>query len=184
MISIGAGQHLPLSQKKEDKTMISTILSGLALLAVTVNLILTIVEKKRDKKRRAAFETWKQAFSDYIDAEKYNITEQSMKADAVLRDRLDFQKSELLDFKRILGKQDKDISDCFKKLDAILEDMESMKKRLVDLEHGVVPDFEEALAAKNAVDEFSRGLSSILNYDPVEAYRKKQQQEKYGAVDD
>jgi hypothetical protein len=48
------------------------------------------------------------------------------------------------------------------------------------LKDGIVPDYKEALAAKNSVDEFNRGLSAILNFDPMEAARKAREDQKYG----
>lgn len=53
---------------------------------------------------------------------------------------------------------------------------ESVKK----LESGVVPDFEQAKAAANAVNDFNKGISSILGFDPHEAYKRERQKEKNG----
>lgn len=48
--------------------IIAMILSGLALLAAGVSLILIIREKKRNEERSAAFELWKKSFRQYVDA--------------------------------------------------------------------------------------------------------------------
>ena len=47
--------------------IITMILSGLALLAASVSLILTIWEKKRNEERSAAFERYKKTTALYID---------------------------------------------------------------------------------------------------------------------
>lgn len=61
----------------------------------------------------------------------------------------------------------------------IAEDREkatAMDGRVKNLEAGIVPDFEEAKTAVNAVNEFNRGLSSIMGYDPMEAARKRREE--------
>lgn len=47
-----------------------------------------------------------------------------------------------------------------------------LKKRVLDLENGLVPDFEQAKAAVSAVNDFNKGLTSIMGYDPMEAVKK------------
>lgn len=48
-------------------------------------------------------------------------------------------------------------------------------ERLDKLEAGVMPDYEAARQAAEAVDEFNQGLSNILGFDPMEAARKSRQ---------
>ncbi len=48
------------------------------------------------------------------------------------------------------------------------------------LEKGIIPDYQEALAAKNSVDEFNRGLSAIMGYDPMAVARKAREERHYG----
>lgn len=48
-------------------------------------------------------------------------------------------------------------------------------KRLKDLERGVVPDFEKAKAAAEAVNDFNAGISGILGFDPHEVLKKQRQ---------
>ena len=43
--------------------------------------------------------------------------------------------------------------------------------RIKALENGVVPDFEKAKAAANAVNDFNAGITSIMGFDPFEALR-------------
>ena len=55
------------------------------------------------------------------------------------------------------------------------QDIEALEKRCGDrieaLENGVVPDFEKAKAAANAVNDFNAGITSIMGFDPFEALR-------------
>ena len=114
--------------------IITVILSGLALLAATMCLFLTVQEKKRSKEQRAA---------------------------ALVEKAKDYQ--EELRYKA-----------------AVSDEMRKMVKRICDLEKGIVPDFEEAKSAANAVNDFNRGINNILGFDPFEALQKQRQKEAYG----
>lgn len=175
--------------------MITTILSGLALLVVIANLILSIREKKRGEKRNAAFEEWKASARDtilhYIDSEiecvtkKHDVFVEKIQAEMQsIRESVDFWAEDVKRLEDDFNAINRESVRRFEALEgarnAAVEEWTNIEKRLSDLEHGVVPDYSEALAAKNAVDEFSKGLSSILNYDPVDAYRKEQERRKYG----
>lgn len=146
--------------------MITTILSGLALLVVIADLILTVREKKRGEERNAAFEAWKDSARDtilhYIDSEIECVTNKH----DVFAEKAETAMKELRD--RVVEKE------------AFEEKISAIQKRLHDLEHGIVPDYAEALAAKNSVDEFNKGLSAIMGFDPIAAYRKQAEKEKYG----
>lgn len=61
------------------------------------------------------------------------------------------------------------------KLDKIAETVEAFQKKIADLESGVIPDYEAARQAAEAVDEFNQGLSNILGFDPMEVARKARQ---------
>lgn len=52
---------------------------------------------------------------------------------------------------------------------------QATEKRLAELEAGVIPDYEAARQAAGAVDEFNRGLSNILGFDPMEEAKKARQ---------
>ena len=52
--------------------------------------------------------------------------------------------------------------------------------RVEKLEKGVVPDFEQAKAAANAVNDFNKGISNILGFDPMTALAEAQKKERYG----
>lgn len=106
--------------------IITIILSGLALLAASVSLILTIWEKKRSEERNAA---------TLVDKAKNYEEELRYKA-------------------------------------AVSTEMEKVVNRISDLENGVVPDYNEALAAKEAVDNFNVGIAGILGFDPLKAAKE------------
>lgn len=175
--------------------MITTILSGLALLVVIADLILTVREKKRGEERNAAFEAWKDSARDtvlhYIDSEIKCVGKRhDVFAEKIQREMQDI-KEQLKDMSQGISLLDSDFEKHCNESGLRVETLEQaqatiaekcadIEKRLHDLEQGVVPDYSEALAAKNAVDEFSKGLSAILNYDPIDAYRKEQERNKYG----
>jgi hypothetical protein len=45
-------------------------------------------------------------------------------------------------------------------------------EKVANLEKGIVPDFEKAREAANAVNEFNDGITGILGFDPHEALKK------------
>jgi hypothetical protein len=55
---------------------------------------------------------------------------------------------------------------------------EQFEKRVSDLEKGIAPDYNEALAAKQAVDDFNMGISAILNFDPMAAVKKSREEQE------
>ena len=121
---------------------ITTIMSGLALLAATVSLFVSLREKKRNQKRNADM-------CNYVEA-----VERDVKDDLWLqRDKLSA------------------------KIDI---EVDKLSTKVDKLEQGIVPDYQEALAAKNSVDEFNRGLSAIMGYDPMEVARKAREERHYG----
>lgn len=64
---------------------------------------------------------------------------------------------------------------------SIVNDMAKIGERVGNLEKGIVPDMEAAKKAASAINDMNAGISAILGYDPVEAYRKTQ---AGGAVDE
>ena len=57
---------------------------------------------------------------------------------------------------------------------------EALRKQIKKLEAGVIPDYEEARKAVDAVNDFNRGISSILGFDPYAAYQKEKQKDRSG----
>lgn len=56
----------------------------------------------------------------------------------------------------------------------------SFDERVKKLEQGVIPDYEQAKAAANAVNDFNCGISNILGFDPVSALKKEREKERAG----
>lgn len=55
-----------------------------------------------------------------------------------------------------------------------------IEKRVKDLESGIVPDFEKAKEAANAVNDFNDGISGILGFDPYKALQAQREQNHGG----
>ena len=51
-----------------------------------------------------------------------------------------------------------------------------LSDRIGRLEQGIVPDFNEALRAVNAVNDMNSGIASIFGFDPLEAIKKGRQE--------
>lgn len=123
---------------------ISIILSGLALLAAIVNLILLVQEKKRSRKRNAATLHLLKSLEEECSAVK-----------------------------------DKNEEIC-ESISAYDEEFPGIRKNVQDLMQGVVPDYNEAVKAKDAVDSFSRDIATLLNFDPLEEARKARGRRRSG----
>lgn len=151
---------------------IIVIMSGLALLAAIVCLILLVQEKKRNQERNAAL-------LDYVDKEcdtarewaKRMILEKNEGVLKCIDASVSGAKNELTE------KMSEDNMWMNKRIDKLYNELRTDVKNLMD---GVVPDYNEALAAKQAVDNFNLGLSAIMGFDPLDAARKSRQ-ERLGA---
>ena len=119
--------------------IIAIIMSGLALLAATVCIILLIQEKKRNQKRNTAL-------IDYVD-------------------------NTIVDEKNAI---------LFNLREEIYAECNKLIVRIENLEKGIVPDFEEAKQAARAVDDFNKGLSNILGFDPMASLQKEREKAQYG----
>ena len=131
---------------------ITTIMSGLALLAATVSLFISLREKKRNQKRNADM-------MNYVNVGNKNLVDAIGTNEEVL-----------------LGK----IKGAFYAIRKYSTEVDKLSTKVDKLEQGIVPDYQEALAAKNSVDEFNRGLSAIMGYDPMEVARKAREERHYG----
>lgn len=134
--------------------LIAIIFSGLALLAAIVCLILLIQEKKRNQKRNTALCNLLRAEFDQVIAciGEFKVCSRN------------------------------DFAATFEKLDGITLKLDQFvldfSKRIGDLEKGISPDYNEALAAKQAVDDFNMGISAILNFDPMAAVKKSREEQE------
>lgn len=157
--------------------IIATVISGLALLAATICIILLVQEKKRNQKRSAAT-------ADYIEAEVTAAFLETNKKIEILKK----------EYERALKNQKQEFEKEIQKLESNLELMdinltsqinetnfgiEAMKegceKRFSNLENGLIPDHEEAKRAVQSLNDFNRGISSIMGFDPYEALKRENQ---------
>lgn len=60
-----------------------------------------------------------------------------------------------------------------KNLEKVGARIEQQQSDIEKLKNGVCPNYEAALAAANAVNDFNAGISAIMNFDPLEAARKR-----------
>lgn len=123
--------------------IIAMILSGLALLAAIVCLILAFQEKKRNEKRNAAL-------LQYVDAK---VREAEAK----------------------LSKEESHYRTC------VSQELNKMVERIEKLEKGITPDYEQAKIAADAVNDFNKGISNILGFDPLTALQAERQKETGGS---
>lgn len=141
--------------------MIALIVSGLALLAAGVCLCLLAQEKKRNLKRNTAA----LGYADNCMAEA--------KKDA--RDMLD---AAALDISGRFTTEELAMAQATD--EKIAEAIAAVTTRIENLEKGVVPDYEKAIAAVSAVNDFNQGISNLLNYDPREALAAQRERERSG----
>ena len=57
---------------------------------------------------------------------------------------------------------------------------EMILEKIGALENGVVPDFEKAKEAANAVNNFNAGITGILGFDPYHAIRAQREENSGG----
>lgn len=152
--------------------IIAIILSGLALLAATVCLVLVIREKKRSEKQRVASTQWVEAecaaatraAAEYIDEKCSEINKEVA---TVKQEAVSFAHNQIADEKMNLQKM-------------LNKEFAARDSRIANLEKGVIPDYEKAAAAVKSVNDFNAGLSAIMGFDPYEALRRDQQKEQFG----
>ena len=135
-----------------------TILSSLALLAAGTNLILFFVEKKRDTARR-------HAMLDYVNNQ----------CECTIEDNENFVKEFVEKFfeneKNLFKTENEEFIAKLSK--TIGERFEQQQSDIEKLKNGACPNYEAALAAANAVNDFNASISAIMNFDPIEAARKR-----------
>ena len=134
------------------------ILSSLALLAAAVNIILFFAEKKRDAARR-------QALLDYIGNHSENV----------LGLAEGFAKEYTEGFVKEFFDREKEFFNVAntKSFAIISDSLKRQQEEIEKLKSGTVPNYEAALAAANAVNDFNAGISAIMNFDPIDAARKR-----------
>ena len=69
---------------------------------------------------------------------------------------------------------------AFNMREEIYAECNKLCNRIENLEKGIVPDFEEAKQAARAVDDFNKGLSNILGFDPMESLQRERQKAQLG----
>lgn len=141
--------------------MIALMLSGLALLAAGVCLCLTMQEKKRNQERNAAM-------LSYVQVECEALSDRMERNLSGLEKNMDGKCSNLV----------------FELQNRLLQKLYSEDKKILvrveNLEKGIIPDYERATAAVNAVNDFNQGISNLLNYDPVSALAAQRERERQG----
>ena len=65
---------------------------------------------------------------------------------------------------------------------AVQESEKRLADRVESLEKGIVPDFEKAKEAANAVNDFNAGITGILGYDPYSALQAQRDKERGGEI--
>ena len=136
--------------------VISLILSGLALLVSVGNLILFICRERRNNRRYETLIEYIDSADDLSIGAAKKFTRESLEEQKDCFDEMFdvFDEKMTKVFNERLKNFDGTVNGCF----------ESVEKRLSDLENGICPDYDAAIAAKESVDRFSEGVMNILCY--------------------
>lgn len=67
--------------------------------------------------------------------------------------------------------------------ESVARELGKIVDRANNLEKGIIPDYEEAKAAANAVNDFSKGITNILGFDPMEALKAERAKKEAGDPD-
>ena len=132
------------------------IVSCLALLAAVANIILFFAEKKRGNKRNSTM-------VNFVTTE----CEAVAKAAAMYTEECTGKKIE--GSTRLIME---DVDSIGRK---IARRFERNEEEIKNLKSGTIPDYETALSAAKAVNDFNAGISAIMNYDPIAAVRAQRQ---------
>lgn len=161
--------------------IIAMILSGLALLAASVSLILIIREKKRNEERNAAFERYKTSMLHYVDRkfEAMQNASENYTNEAIEKVMLDVSKrftDEEIRLWEQLNKEFESINKSLEYLHKSSKEHDSMKKRVDDVMDMVEKIGDDLMNANNSFqDQLGQTLSNIMAFDPMEAQRKARQ---------
>lgn len=149
--------------------MIALIVSGLALLAAGECLYLLMQEKKRNQDRNAAMLNYVQVECEAVSKAAGAYTDE-IHNEIMLDVSGRFTAEEL----EMHNAVDEKITHAVKSVYA------RFGERIENLEKGIIPDYEKATAAVNAVNDFNQGISNLLNYDPVSALAAQRERERQG----
>ena len=143
--------------------IVCIILSGLALLAAVANIILFCVEKKRR-------EHWEKTMTNYVTAEASAATKAAeiftKEHVAAMAEQADLKNTA---FYESLSKHIDDTFEIYRK------DMAMIARDVEGLKNGIMPDYEMAMEAAKAVNNFNAGIANIMNFDPIDVARKQRQ---------
>jgi len=150
--------------------ILTLVLSALAFLMGAGTLILVLQERKHLRKHV-------QELNLSINKRFRGIAAGNQKSRAALLQHVDEAE------KRTAAAAEKLVKDVNGRVDKANQALRAVgcavKKnmaRIDDLEHGVVPDFEAARKAVNAVNDINKGISGILGFDPLEALKQSRQE--------
>ena len=157
--------------------IITMILSGLAFLAAAAALILVIQEKKQRERQAESFgrrleknatsnQKQKAALLQYMDK---SLETASIRIQETINRKVD-------DVNVRIDKADNGIRLVNRNAGCAVRMAKENKDRIDLLEKGVVPDFEEAMRAVNAVNDMNKGIANIFEFDPLEALKKSRQE--------
>lgn len=144
--------------------IITMIASILALVLATAALTMAVRDRKY---MRGAFRIQRKSMMDYTKQE-----------DEALRKTME----ECIDQKISAAQRESDEKTrssflrCVAAIKNVSAKVSKQSDRIEDLENGVIPDYNEAMKAVDAVNDMNRGISGILGYDPMEALRKSRQE--------
>lgn len=159
--------------------IIIMILSGLAFLAAAAALFLVIQEKKlrerqadslnrRLEKNASSNQKQKAALLQYVDK---SIETASVRIHNTINQKIDGVNVRI-------DKTGNALRIINRKADGATRISGENKERIEKLERGIVPDFEEAMRAVNAVNDMNKGIANIFEFDPFEALKKSRQEDK------
>ena len=132
------------------------IVSCLALLAAVANIILFFAEKKRGNKRNSTMVNFVTTECEAVAKAAAMHLEEV--AEAKVKESSELIMTEVDSVGRKIARR-----------------FEKNEEEIQKLKSGTIPDYETALSAAKAVNDFNAGISAIMNYDPIAAVRAQRQ---------
>lgn len=157
--------------------VISLILNCLALLIAVVCLVLLAQEKKRNHSRNVALESLLRMDYDSVIACIGELKRDGRTEHEQILSGIEGLTKFITDLDNVLnGQVVTALKGCRQTISRIEQNVSRIGQKVDDLENGICPDYNAALATKESVDRFSEGVMNILCYGnpapPKEAKEK------------
>lgn len=153
--------------------IITFILAAIAAVAAVAALVLVVLERKHS---RALVSAVDQRFRGMVRVNKESQNNILRIAEEVNKKAIVRTEELAKDVNGRIDKVNQAVRTVNAKAEAVKKTAKENKDRIENLEQGIVPDFNEAMRAVNAVNDMNSGIANIFGFDPLEALKQSRQE--------